>query len=104
MGNGFRYFMVVAFVIIVLSVFLPPTVAENTESPSILKYDVEEVFVSRLRHIIEITNPTPGIVTGVNLYVPLICNETARHYAILYSVQPGGHHFIRDGSGNVYAY
>jgi len=104
MGNGFRYFMVVAFVIIVLSVFLPPTVAENTESPSILKYDVEEVFVSRLRHIIEITNPTPGIVTGVNLYVPLICNETARHYAILYSVQPGGYHFIRDGSGNVYAY
>ena len=78
MGNGFRYFTVVAFAIVVLSVFFLPTLNENTESSSILKYDVREVFVGRLRHIIKITNPTPSIVTGVNLYVPLICNETAR--------------------------
>jgi hypothetical protein len=104
MKNIFRSFTVVAFAIIVLAVFLLPTVAGNAESPSILKYDVKEVFVGRLRHIIKITNPTPVVVTGVNLYVPLICNETARHYAILYSVQPSGYHFTRDGSGNVYAY
>jgi hypothetical protein len=102
MGNGFRYFTVIAFAI-VLSVFLLPTATGNAESSSILKYYVREVFVGRLRHIIKITNPTSNMVTDVNLYVPLICNETARHYAILYGVQPGGYHFIRDGSENVYA-
>jgi len=71
---------------------------------SLLKYDVKEVFVGELRHVIKITNPT-NRRANVNLYVPIVKNETARHYAILYSVKPtSGYRFSTDGSGNIYIY
>lgn len=102
---------VVALAIVILSSFHPPILLEgleydiNSENSVFLKYVVSDVFVGELRHVIRITNPTQRRVYGVNLYVPLIKNETARHYAILYNVEPTlGYDLIFDGSGNMYIY
>jgi len=73
-------------------------------SSDVLKYEVDEVFVGTLKHNILITNPTFNSVVG-NLLVPLIRNETARHYAILYNVSSskGKPVILNDDSGNLYA-
>jgi hypothetical protein len=112
MGKRLQPFTAIAFIMVILLVLFLPIMAENlqyavgTHQNSVfLKYDVKEVFVGELKYIIKITNPTHSSATGVNLYVPLIRNETARHYAILYSIKSAsGYLLLRDGSGNIYAY
>jgi len=74
---------------------------------SFLQYEVDDVFVGSLKHIIRINNPNPGayrIMDG-KLFVPIIRNETARHYAILHSIfsSVGQPTFLGDNSGNMYA-
>ncbi|MEM0008318.1 MAG: transglutaminase-like domain-containing protein [Candidatus Bathyarchaeia archaeon] len=77
--------------------------AVTAQDFSPLKYDVKEVFVGELKHVIRITNPTNRRAAGVNLYVPVVRNETARHYAILYNVKPtSGYNLLADDSGNIY--
>ncbi|MEM3580826.1 MAG: hypothetical protein QXQ64_06125, partial [Candidatus Bathyarchaeia archaeon] len=100
-----------ALTITILSVLCLSAMAENIEYAvtaqdfSLLKYDVKEVFVGELKHVIRITNPTNRMATGVNLYVPIVRNETARHYAILYNVKPtSGYNLLADDSGNIYIY
>ncbi|MGQ9538499.1 MAG: transglutaminase-like domain-containing protein [Candidatus Bathycorpusculaceae bacterium] len=71
-----------------------------------MKYEVKNVFVGELKHTIQITNPTNNQIAG-KLVVPLVKNDTARHYAILCNVTTFGSAFnerlfFNDSSGNVY--
>jgi hypothetical protein len=111
MEKEFKSFKSVAFLIVILSVLCLPIKAEiaqhvaSVKNFCILKYDVNEAFVGELKHVITIMNPTNSIATGVNLYVPIVRNETARHYVILCSITPiSGHQLLSDSSGNIYAY
>jgi hypothetical protein len=74
-------------------------------NPSFLKYEVYEALTANFRHIVRINNPTYGIIVGGELYVPLIRNETSRHYVILYNISSvlGQPSFLKDGSENLYA-
>ncbi|MEM3788330.1 MAG: transglutaminase domain-containing protein [Candidatus Bathyarchaeia archaeon] len=99
-----------ALTIVLLSASFLPKPAESigyavdVQDFSFLKYDVQEVFVGELRHVIRITNPTTRRAAGVNLYVPIVRNETARHYTILYNVKTANEYkLLVDGSGNIYA-
>ncbi|MEM3551907.1 MAG: transglutaminase domain-containing protein [Candidatus Bathyarchaeia archaeon] len=77
----------------------------GSENSGFLKYVVNGVFVGELTHVIRITNPTQRRADGVNLYVPLVRNETARHYVILYNVKSTrDYSLISDGYGNIYIY
>jgi len=94
--------------LVLLYSFIFPSVqaiAQNQNS-ILLKYEVNSVFVGILRHIISFENPTSHKVMGGKLFVPLIRNETARHYAILYNISSsmGRLAILSDDSGNKYAY
>ena len=94
--------------IVSLSVFNPmhiPTVSQ-AESPVRLRYVVYDASVGELTHIVRISNPSYAIFAGGEFYVPLVRNETSRHYVILYNVtSPVGQPIIlKDDSGNLYAY
>jgi len=73
---------------------------------SVLKYEVNDVFVGNLKHVIQINNPTNSKVAGGKLVVPIIKNGTARHYVILYNISSpiGQPTILSDGSGNTYAH
>ena len=49
------------------------------ESSGLLKYEIIDVYAGTLKHVITIVNRSPNPVSG-ELFVPLIRNETARHY------------------------
>lgn len=72
-----------------------------------LKYDVSEVFVGELKHTIQIINPWQNVVAGGKLVVPLLKNQTGRHYVVLQNFSAKGDQFsgptyLSDGFGNVY--
>ena len=74
------------------------------ESSELLRYEINDVNVGSLRQTIIVTNHSPNPVTG-ELFVPLIGNKTARHYAILYNIsssQTLHETFLNDSSGNRY--
>ncbi|MGC9346104.1 MAG: transglutaminase-like domain-containing protein, partial [Candidatus Bathyarchaeales archaeon] len=77
--------------------------ATHSENSSLLKYEVDDAFVGSLKHIIRIDNPTSERVIG-KLFVPIIRNETARHY-ILYNITSLKDQLTisKDNSGNIYA-
>jgi len=70
---------------------------------SFLKYEVSDVYVGRLEHKIQIYNNASVRIKGGKLVVPIIRNETARHYVILHNIssstQPAKKN---DTSGNIY--
>jgi len=77
----------------------------QSENSSLLKYEVNDLFVGSLKHIIQIIDPTASRIMGGEFFVPLIRNETARHYAILnISSSMGQPTILSDDSGNTYAY
>ena len=82
-----------------------PTVLQ-AESPVDLRYVVYDASVWELAHTIRINNPSYAIFAGGKFYVPLVRNETSRHYVVLYNVtSPVGPPIIlKDNSGNLYAY
>jgi len=74
------------------------------ESLELLKYEIDYVYVGSLKHNITIVNHSPIPVSG-ELFVPLIRNETARHYVILHNIsssQTLHETFLNDSSGNRY--
>jgi len=73
---------------------------------SVLKYEVNDVFVGNLKHVILINNSANSEVAGGKLVVPVIKNGTARHYVILYNISSpiGQPTILSDGSGNTYAF
>jgi len=73
-------------------------------SSSILKYQVESVFTGTIKHSIKLENPLSQRITDGQLIVPLIRNETARHYVIIQSIYPpAGKQISQDSSENIYA-
>jgi len=74
------------------------------KSSGLLKFEINDVYVGSLKHTITIVNHSPIPVTG-ELFVPLIRNETARHYVILHNIsssQTAQETFLNDSSGNRY--
>ena len=68
-----------------------------------LKYRLRAPYVSNLTHTIQIQNFGPSETTDVQLYVPLVQNETARHFAMINRISPAPQQFLED-NGNAYAY
>jgi len=59
--------------------------ATHSENSSLLKYEVDDAFVGSLKHMIRIYNNESSRVTGGKFFVPIVRNETARHY-VLYNI------------------
>ena len=74
--------------------------ATQNESLGLLKYEVNDVYVGSLKHVIRIINSSPTTVKG-ELIVPLVKNETARHYVILQNTSLSK---VNDSCGNMYLY
>lgn len=78
--------------------------AMQKESSELLKFKIDSVYVGSLKHVITIVNRSPIPVRG-ELFVPLIKNETARHYVILHNISSSQmlqETFLNDSSGNRY--
>jgi len=99
------FFCLVCIFFLHASAFSQSLIAINTENSSLLRYEADDVLVGSLKHIIRINNPAYSKVVGGKLFVPLIRNETARHYVILYNVSSsmGQPTILSDDSGNSYA-
>jgi len=94
----------VPFVLFLANFSYPLTVAKDNNI-NLLKYEVNDVYVGKLKHTIEIYNNAFVEIRGGKLLVPIIRNETARHCVILYNVSSSTQPTIRnDISGNIYAY
>ena len=63
--------------------FLQFSTPINNGNSNLLKYEVNDVFVGSLNQTIQIINNETSRIMGGELFVPLIRNETARHYVIL---------------------
>jgi len=87
-------------------IFLQPSLAVQNEPEDFLRYDVNNVFVGTIRHLVEIRNPTLQVVPDGRLFIPLIRNETARHYVIISNISSshGQPVLLNDSFENVYAY
>lgn len=77
---------------------------QQTDDPHILKYEVTRAFSARLTQTIQIENPTYQEIVAGKLWVPLIMNETSRHYATLHDCTSTAGDFttFNDRSGNMY--
>ena len=74
------------------------------EISELLKYEIDSVYTGSIKQAITIVNRSPIPVRG-ELFVPLIKNETARHYVILHNISSSQmlHEiFLNDSSGNRY--
>ncbi|MDH5532612.1 MAG: transglutaminase-like domain-containing protein [Candidatus Bathyarchaeota archaeon] len=83
---------------------LGPAPSKSIElNQEFLKYRLRAPYVSNLTHTIQIHNFGPSETTDVQLYVPIVQNETARHFAVINRVSPAPQKFLKD-NGNAYAY
>lgn len=80
--------------------------ATSESEGSSLKFEVNSVVLGNLSQIIRIRNPTSQRMNGGVLYVPLVKNETARHYVLSYNItsEIGQPKILNDDSGNEYAF
>jgi hypothetical protein len=93
----------VPFVLYLTNFSYPLTAAEDNHL-NLLIYEVNNVYVGKLKHTIQICNNAFVEIRGGKLFVPIIRNETARHYVILCNVSSSTQPTIRnDISGNIYA-
>ena len=82
------------------------TLITQADRKNFLKYEVNDVYVETVKHVIKISNFYFTNVAGGKLFVPIIRNETSSHYVILYNVSSSnGAPFTieKDDSGNIYA-
>lgn len=94
--------------LICASVFPRCSALSSMTDMGVLKYVVKDVFVGKVKHVIEIVNHASETVTDGELIVPLIKNATARHYAVLRNITAVGGTFekitfLHDGYENMYA-
>lgn len=76
----------------------------ESNNSNILKYEVNGIYIGKLKHVIQINNNSSVNIRGGKLIVPIIRNETARHYVILYNISsPAMYTIEKDASGNIYA-
>lgn len=93
----------VPFVLYLINFPYPLTAAEDNHL-NLLKYEVNNVYVGKLKHTIQIYNNASLKIRGGKLFVPIIRNETARHYVILYNISSSTQPTKKnDTSGNIYA-
>ena len=78
--------------------------AQPAGSHNTLNYEIDRTFSGQVLHTIQLENPTGQEIVGGKLLVPLIINETSRHYAILYdrTSTTGDFTTFNDSSGNMY--
>jgi len=91
---------------ICFSVFLLHTQAQQESHSNTLKYEVNSAFSGQLTHTIQVENPTFKRIQDGTLLVPLLKNETAHHYVIVYNITATASQAktLTDDSGNTYAY
>jgi hypothetical protein len=87
-----------------LSCVSPSGRVQQTDGPSMLKYEVTRAFSGRLTQTIKIENLAYQEIAKGRLLIPLIMNETSRHYVILYDCTStvGDFTTFNDSSGNMY--
>lgn len=68
-----------------------------------LKYRLRTPYVANFTHIIQIQNLGSSQATNVQLYVPLVQNQTARYFVMINKISPTPQQFLEDDE-NVYAY
>jgi len=108
-GFSRRCFISLLCLVSISLVFCPaiyPSLSEamRKESSCFLRYEIDSVYVGSLRQTITIANHSPNPVTG-ELSVPLIRNETTRHYVILHNISSSQmlhETFLNDSYGNRY--
>jgi hypothetical protein len=98
-------FLSIAIVVTAGLLFVSPSGrVQQTDDPHTLKYEVTRAFSARIAQTIQIENPAYQEIVGGRLSVPLIMNETSRHYVILYdrTSTAGDFTTFNDSSGNMY--
>jgi len=68
-----------------------------------LKYRLRTPYVANFTHTIQIQNLGPSKATDVQLYVPIVQNQTARYFVMINKISPAPQQFLEDNE-NVYAY
>lgn len=68
-----------------------------------LKYRLRAPYVANFTHTIQIQNFGPSQATDVQLYVPLVQNQTARYFVMINKISSTPQQFLEDNE-NVYAY
>jgi hypothetical protein len=103
----FAGFLYLLSVLLAYSFNLPTarTVLSGDQTPKTLKFEVNNIFVGILKHTIRISNPTLNRVSSGEMYVPIIDNQTARHYVFPFNISSsvGPYSIVKDSLGNVYA-
>lgn len=99
--------LLMLYIVLLASTLPMVCLGVNMADSDFLKYEVREVFVGELKHTIQIINQWQSATTGGKLIVPLVKNQTSRHYAILYNFsarggQFNGPVFLNDSFGNMY--
>jgi hypothetical protein len=94
-----------ALVLIVLFASLPFTQATQTQDMSTLNCEINRAFSGQLTQTIQLENLTSLSILRGELFVPLIVNDTLRHYVMLcnFTSSAGDPTTVNDSSGNVYA-
>jgi hypothetical protein len=79
--------------------------SQQSDDVSLLKYEVNGIFVGSLTQTIQLISNETSTIVDCELFVPLVRNETARHYVVLnISSSIGQPAILNDSSGNKYAY
>lgn len=105
-----RWFMILLCLISLPTLYfltsLPLATVQQSEDSSPLKFEVNNAFFGRLTQIIKVENPTSQGITGGKLFVPLVRNETARHYVLFCNISSkiGQPTILEDDSANTYAF
>jgi len=96
--------LLVLFIILLLfSLTLPLGHASNEE---ILKYKIRSPTVSRITHEITIVNEGAFPVENVNVWIPIVKNETPHHFVLIENITPSHPYgiFKNDSSNNTYIF
>jgi hypothetical protein len=104
--NGKKLFLYFsALILIMLFASLPFAQAVQTQDMSTLEYEVNGAFSGQLIQTIQLENPTSLSILGGELFVPLIVNDTLRHYVMLcnFTSSAGDLTTVNDSAGNFYA-
>lgn len=100
------FLCVVIVVSVCFSTFLPGAEAQQGVDSNLLRYEVNSAFSGQLTHTIQVENPTFKRIQDGTLFVPLLKNETAHNYVIVYNITATTSQAktLNDDSGNMYVY
>jgi len=98
-----RNLLVLFMILLLFSLTLPLGHASNEE---ILKYKIRSPTVSRVTHEITIVNEGAFPVENVNVWIPIVKNETPHHFVLIENITPSHPYgiFKNDSSNNTYIF